>query len=277
MKKAIAAAAMAVLGAAATPAFAQSDRLSNISNDWRFSGSLYLWGAGISGETVFPPPSNSGVSVGIDAKDVLSALNMAFMGAIEGRKGRYGFLFDYIYLDFGADKSALRNFTLQGPLGLIQVPAGVSAAVDLSVDGNALNLAGTYTYIDNERYQLQALAGVRYLKINSTLKYTLTGNVGSLPPAALAGDVSADPDKWDGIIGAKGRYRIGASNWTVPYYIDIGTGQSDFTWQALAGIGYQFDWGSLSLVYRYLDYDFSNEPTKNLQFYGPAAAVTFRW
>jgi hypothetical protein len=251
---------------------------TNSADDWRFAGTLYLWGAGVSGETVFPPPSNSsGVSVGIDAKDLLNSLNGAFMGAIEGRKGRFGFLADYIYLNFKAEKSAFRDFTLTGPIGLIQIPADLSAEVKLGLKGNAFNLVGTYSYIDTERYQLQSLAGVRYLKIDTSLTYRFTGNVASLPPAALAATVGVDPHKWDAVIGAKGRWRIGDSNWTVPYYIDIGTGESNFTWQAMGGVGYEFGWGGVSLLYRHLDYSFSNEPAKNLRFSGPAGAVTFRW
>jgi len=26
--------------------------------------------------------------------------------------------------------------------------------------------------------------------------------------------------------------------WFVPYYLDVGTGESDLTWQAMGGIGY---------------------------------------
>ncbi len=268
--------ALGLLGAA--PSFAQNSNLSNSTSDWRFNGTLYLWGAGISGETVFPPPANgSGVSTSIDAKDILRALNMVFMGAIEGRKDRYGFLFDYVYLNFSVDKSAFRDFSLTGPIGIIQIPADVSAQARFGVKGNAFNLAGTYTYIDTNRYLLQSLAGVRYLKIDNTFSYQLTGNIGQLPPAAIKGSFSADPHKWDAIIGAKGQWRISDTNWTVPYYVDVGTGQSDFTWQALAGVGYRFDWGAVSLVYRHLDYRFSNEPAKNLRFSGPAGAVTFRW
>jgi hypothetical protein len=277
MKTGAAAAVSLAMVLAAPVAGAQGSSLGNITDDWRWAGTLYVWGAGISGETQFPPPANGGASVGIDAKDVINAINGVFMGAIEGRKGRYGFLADYVYLNLKADKSAFRNFTLTGPIGLIQLPADVSAEVGLGIKGNAFNLAGTYTYIDSSSYLLQSLAGVRYLKIDSTLTYRFTGNVGALPPAVVAGTVGADPHKWDAIIGAKGQWRIGDSAWTVPYYLDIGTGQSDFTWQALGGVGYQFGWGALSLVYRHLDYRFSNEPAKNLRFSGPAGAVTFRW
>lgn len=277
MNKTTAAAIALGLSVASGGAWAQNPALGNISNDWRFAGTLYGWGAGISGETSFPPPATGGVSVGLDAKDVLNAINGAFMGAIEGRKGRYGFLADYIYLNFKADKSAFRDFTLTGPIGIIQIPADVSAEVRLGVKGNAFNLAGTYTYIDSDRYLLQSLAGVRYLKIDTTLTYRFTGNVAALPPAVVSGTVGSDPHKWDAIIGAKGQWRVGEGNWTVPYYVDLGIGQSDFTWQALAGVGYQFGWGSLSLVYRHLDYRFSDEPTKNLRFSGPAIGATFRW
>ena len=41
----------------------------------------------------------------------------------------------------------------------------------------------------------------------------------------------------------------------LPYKRDVGTGNSDLTYQALAGVAYGFRWGILSLTYRYLFYD----------------------
>jgi hypothetical protein len=38
-------------------------------------------------------------------------------------------------------------------------------------------------------------------------------------------------------------------HWYLPYYADIGTGDSDLTWQLFGGIGYMFNWGDIKLGY----------------------------
>jgi hypothetical protein len=43
-----------------------------------------------------------------------------------------------------------------------------------------------------------------------------------------------------------------SSAWFVPYYLDVGAGDSYLTWQALAGIGYKFKWGETAAFWRYL-------------------------
>ena len=64
----------------------------------------------------------------------------------------------------------------------------------------------------------------------------------------------------------------------MPYYVDIGTGQSEFTWQGIAGIGYKFNWGEVFGVWRYLDYSFkSSSKLEDLNASGPAVGVAFSW
>ena len=64
----------------------------------------------------------------------------------------------------------------------------------------------------------------------------------------------------------------------MPYYLDIGTGQSKFTWQGIVGIGYDFDWGAVTAAWRYLDYDFkSDQVVQDLNLSVGAIGVTFRW
>jgi len=43
--------------------------------------------------------------------------------------------------------------------------------------------------------------------------------------------------------------------WAISYYLDVGTGSSKLTWQAMAGIEYRFHWGNAQLSYRYLYYN----------------------
>ena len=64
----------------------------------------------------------------------------------------------------------------------------------------------------------------------------------------------------------------------MPYYADVGTGESQFTLQAFSGIGYHFSWGDAMLGYRYLTYDFSNDrPVSRLTFSGPIVGIGFNF
>ena len=85
--------------------------------------------------------------------------------------------------------------------------------------------------------------------------------------------------KTDGIVGVKGRFNFGENReWFVPYYLDVGTGQTDLTWQAVGGLGYAFNWGEVFAVWRYLDYNFkSSSRIEDVNFNGPALGVAFRW
>ena len=83
----------------------------------------------------------------------------------------------------------------------------------------------------------------------------------------------------DGIVGVKGRYAFGANRaWSVPFYLDIGTGDSDLTWQGAVGLGYSYHWGDIVAMWRYLDYNFkSGKAIEDMNFNGPMLGVTFRW
>ncbi|HET9023208.1 MAG TPA: hypothetical protein VFN64_01470 [Burkholderiaceae bacterium] len=258
---------------AATPAAAQD----LTAGDWKFRAQIYGWFPTLSSETTFPASSGGG-SMSLDAGDYLDHLRFVFMGTFEARKGKLGLLTDYIYLDFDAEKGGTRDLSFSGPGGLINLPVGADAGVNLRLRGWAWGLAGTYAAVEKPNYEMQLLGGVRYLKIDTTVDWRLTGNVGSLPPFAVNGAATVKDSVWDAIIGAKGVVKLGEGNWFAPYYVDVGTGQSDFTWQAMAGVGYKFSWGELIGAYRYLDYKFGQDTgMKALSFGGPAVSLGFRW
>ena len=56
----------------------------------------------------------------------------------------------------------------------------------------------------------------------------------------------------------------------MPYYVDVGTGDSDLTWQAIGGIGYAFSWGEVLAAWRYIDYKFNGNKIQDINFNGPA-------
>ena len=84
---------------------------------------------------------------------------------------------------------------------------------------------------------------------------------------------------WDAVVGVRGRAVFGSEGkWFVPYYLDLGTGESSFTWQAMTGVGYTFGWGDVVGAWRYTDYQMkSGSPVAEINFNGPAIAVAFRW
>jgi len=68
-------------------------------------------------------------------------------------------------------------------------------------------------------------------------------------------------------------------NWrTWTAYFDVGTGTSRYTYQAMAGAGYRFGFGDVSLAYRHLQYKFGDDfGLKELTFSGPILGATFRF
>jgi hypothetical protein len=122
-------------------------------------------------------------------------------------------------------------------------------------------------------------AGARLADIEQSLNWQFSGTVDSIPAANRNGYQSANLKNWDGIIGVKGRASFGEGNrWFVPWYLDVGTGDSDLTWQGIIGVGYKYSWGDIFAVWRYIDYKMpSDKVVQDLTLNGGAVGVSFRW
>jgi len=130
-------------------------------------------------------------------------------------------------------------------------------------------VAGTYELAKTPENTTDLVFGARLLDIQQTLGLSLLG---------VGKSIEVTENFWDAIIGVKGAVYLGAEKkWFVPYYADIGTGQSDLTWQVNAGIGYRYNWGAVVASWRYLDYEFSDSPIQSLNFNGPLIGATFVW
>lgn len=180
-----------------------------------------------------------------------------------------------IYMDLGNGKSGTRDFSIGGE----QIPADVQANAHYDLKGWAWTLAATYVAVESPAHVMQFLGGARMLKMDPKLTWELTGNVDQIPVIDRSGSREASDTNWDAIVGVKGRANLGAERkWFIPYYLDVGTGESKFTWQAMGGLGYAFDRVDLFAAWRYLDYDMkSGSKIEDLNFSGPAVAVQFRW
>jgi len=243
------------------------------SDAWQFQGTVYLYFPSMGGKTTFPP-SGGGSSVSMDAETILENLKFTFMGSLEARKGPWGVFTDVIYLDLGDTKSATRDIQIGGVL-----PAGATAKVDYDLRGWLWTLAGSWRAVSTPTYQLDVIGGTRMINLKPSVAWQLSGNIGAVPLPDRAGSRQADQQNWDLIVGAKGRAAFGAGGqWFVPYYVDLGAGESKFTWQAMTGVGYTFGWGDVIGAWRYVDYRMkSGGALETLTFNGPGVAAVFRW
>jgi hypothetical protein len=242
---------------------------------WKYEASIYFFLADVGGRVTFPPTGASkDVSVGID--EILDKLEFGFMGSFEARRGRWGVLTDLAYMSVGNTQAGSKALSI----GQVGIPADVNANLTFDLKLLVWSLAGTYALIADRNHTLDALAGTRMLDVRTRVDYSLTGNVGPIALPDRSGAREVSDKNWDAIVGVKGRAGgLGADGkWYVPYYVDIGTGESKLTYQAMAGIGYQFGWGDVVASWRYLAYEMkSGKLIEQLDFNGPQISAVFRW
>jgi hypothetical protein len=242
--------------------------------DWHYTASIYGYLPSVGGTSSFPADSG-GTQLNLDASKILDKLKFFAMGTAGAHNGTWGVFTDVIYLNFTGSRSANRDFTI----GNIGLPADASASFDWDLKGWVWTLAGDYRVVSDPSYTVDVLAGTRLLDIRQRLRWNISGSLGTLDPLARSGESSGKQSNWDAIVGVKGRYGFGQNRqWAVPFYFDVGTGESSSTLQAAAGLAYGFSWGEVSAMWRYLRYNTkADQGTKDIYFSGPLIAATFRW
>ena len=249
-----------MLLASAIPAMTTAD---TDSDKWKFDANIYLWGAGIGGTTA------TGGDIDLSFDDLFDNLDMAFMGGVGASRGKWSLFADAIYLDVSADDSYTETVPVIGPIEL-----DVDVDADVTMKSWITTLGGGYNVVDSEKATVNLIGGARYLWLETKLKLDLSTvilghKIERKEKETLSGHV------WDGIVGVKGKINLN-DKWYMPYYADVGTGQSDLTWQALVGVGYKFKYADVLLAYRYLDYEFkSDSDLDDLNISGPALGAKF--
>lgn len=266
-------AAAAALASSAI-AFAPAAHAQSGQDQWQFGAALYGWLPTLSSKTSFPT-GGGGSSIQMDGGDVLDALEMTFQGTFTARKGQWGMMADWVYVDLRDSKEATREIAIGGA----ELPASATANLSVGLKTNVLTLAGTYALVQQPAHQMNFVFGTRMLSLDTTLDYSVSGNLGSVQLPERSGRSTASSSNWDAIVGVAGRLRFGdGQRWFVPYYADVGVGESKLTYQLQAGVGYSFGWGDLVATWRHLDYDFkSDSKVQSLSASGPAIGAVFRW
>jgi hypothetical protein len=270
MKRSIAL-AVAALGAAA--GLLPQAALAQSSDQWKFDAVIYGYFPEIGGSSAFPPRSG-GSAINVDSSKIVDALKFAFMGTFEAHKGRWGFLTDVLYMDLGGSKSRTRDITI----GNVTLPDGITANANLDIKGTIWEIAGTFRLVSERNTTFDLVAGARMLDYKQTLGWEFSADLGPGQPSR-SGNTDIKATNWDGIVGAKGRLAFGSNGeWFIPYYVDVGTGDSDFTWQVIGGLGYSFKWGDAIAGWRYIDYNLkSGSKIEDATFNGPLIGVAFHW
>jgi len=133
--------------------------------------------------------------------------------------------------------------------------------------------------VSDPAWTVDLLAGARLLSIKTALGFSIDGNLGPIVLPGRSGTKQVDGNVWDGIVGVKGRYALTDDRkWFLPFYLDVGTGQTKLTWQGIAGVGYGFPWGEVAATYRYIEWNAkSGKSLESMSLNGPMISMTFRW
>jgi hypothetical protein len=205
---------------------------------------------------------SSGVSGGISASDLLDKTDSAGMIRIEAARNRWGFTADYLWV--GLSESV--TIPLPPPfLGF-----GLNAELDVSIFelGGFFRPSGSDSGIDY-------LFGLRNINVDKTLI--------AIPPlGGPAQRFDGDSDFTDVFGGARYLHRIN-DNWDLNLRGDYSFGDSEGTWNLLAGIGYRFNKTfALNLGYRHLAIEFEDNvsggvETTDIELSGPLLGFLFRF
>ena len=275
MKKQLTAAALAA-ATLLSPLGAQAQTAADADN-WKFSLMPYLWLPTIKTNLNFGPVAASRLDseISVAPNDWLRDLKMAALLAGEARYGNWLVGGDFVYMHLGDSTSKTRVNNI-GP-GPVQI---LNTGTDTSLKTVIWSMVGGYSVVSGPAATVDLIAGFRYLWLEGSTDWNLnaavTGPNGNSIILPRSGSVSKSQSVTTGIVGAKGRVKLGESNWFVPFYVDVGGGNSVTTWQAAAGIGYAYPWGDVRLDYRYMSFDQNGDKLiKDLDMGGVALGVNF--
>jgi hypothetical protein len=223
------------------------------SEQWQYDFEIYGWLPNIYVTTA------SQDHITLTLGDLLSNLKWMTMVDFGARKDKWSFNADVIYLHIGDHIQE----TTGGPFGRPE-----TLDVEVSLKGFISTLSAGYQIAGNDRYQLDIIAGARYLNLELPLTIDIDDKSESVDPGG---------NTWDAIVGVSGVTTLN-DKWYVDYYGDIGTGDSDLTWETRVGIGYKFKkfTGTAGLRYQRWNFDKKSE-LDNLRVLGPYVGAKWFW
>jgi hypothetical protein len=250
---------------------------------WTFNVAPYLWMPSVHANLEFNLPPELGGTVSASPSvgfgDLVSHLNFAAMATADARYDRFSVLTDFLYMNLGGTAARFRSVNFPNRPA-IPISASTQTSASLNLNATIWTLAGGYTLAQGDWGNFDAIAGFRFLEVNTRTNYslglTIAGPRGNGATFGGVGSVSGSGEIWNGIGGFRGRIRVGNAGLFIPYYFDIGAGGSNLTWQISSGLGYHVGVADLSLTYRYLSFEQSSSSVvQNLRIQGPMLMANF--
>ncbi|MEI8185841.1 MAG: hypothetical protein WCG19_03995 [Chlorobiaceae bacterium] len=219
---------------------------------WNWALTPYLWGSSVTADLKLPQGQTT---ITKDAKftDIISKLQMAFMGHVEGQGDNVGAFADIIYLSLGDN----RNRELYSS--------------DSHMKSFIGELAGVWSPGEKRGEGIEPFAGLRYLSMK------LDAEVDPVNPVYRPLKPSFNTAYTDVMVGL--RYRGSFSDkWGYSVRGDGSWGGTNGIYTASAIISYRLEKGEWDLGYRYMNIDLdASSNNLKLQMYGPILAYTFKF
>jgi len=205
--------AIALVGGAELTGLASSSvaRAQGNGDGWRWSITPYLWGTELNADVRLRGGQEVGSELQFD--DILDKLDFAAQVHLEGRRNAWGMFVDATYL-------ALSDDTTHGPI-----------SADTDIDTGIYEVAATFTP-GGEVGQFTAFAGARIIDLSLEMRF-------SLPEPLPSVQRTSDKSYADFMIGGRLLHPF-SDRWLLELRGDIGAGDSESSWNALATVGWRF-------------------------------------
>lgn len=247
-------ASMAVAGATLLCAATASAQTAAGTESWSGQATLYGWLPVINGSQEGP---GGQPLVDLDSSDVLSALDMAFMGSAIIQRGKFGLLLDAVYADLGTDGTWVQN------------RVSTSTTTKLGM----YTAAAMYRVHGDPKWFADVYAGARYFDTSIDFKIG-TARLGER-------SFSSDLTWTDFIVGVRGGVSL-TDRWELTGFADYGgfDGSDDTSWQLYGGANYAFSdrWvGTLGYRYVSIEKRVTSRAALDIDMQGPLLGITYKF
>lgn len=258
-----------------------------MTSAWTFRFTPYGWLTSLSGSQTV-----RGRSVNVDASfvDIMDATIedggtlIGLMGDLEARNGPFSIYGNFAWTKIGIDRSGVRTRAASP-----DISGAVGAAAKITFSMAILEVGATYEVARFGSVGFDVLGGARYWHQRAQLSFDRIGTFDT-SDLSLASDVAiarSGAVNWlDGFVGARMRVAV-APGQELFVRGDIGGGGSNFSWQAIAGYGFDFAEkngvtysGIVGYRALYVDYD-KGEGRRRYAFdmlqHGPIVGLSLRF
>jgi hypothetical protein len=273
----LAIAALAVPRRAAAQIFAEPE-----GDHWAAAVALNPWLPTVNGDLKYDFSNVEGpggdFNIKIGPNDYLTHLKFALPMVIDVRNQQWSVLTDVTYANLSQDT----DLTAVRPAGGIPITVTGNLKTTTNFKGLLWTEAFGWTLMGHPSGSfLDMIVGVRYFGLKSETSWHLQAAVegpgGNQVVLARDGKASHNPNLWDGIFGVRGKAQLG-EHFYLPYYVDIGTGNSKVTWQGQLGVAWAPGKMEFALCYKHMSWAQKDDKfLQGLRLGGPQLSIGYRF